>query len=220
MKAFRKIANPKLYEYLKKYTNDIVDRVITSMKIDFDDKKNKRLYYELEVAYLKDISKLKTFDDMPKKWYKYFEELEIEKTIENEEKEKGVWIMNMKIGNMRVLYIKVVDENNKDISYYEGMVEDAPAEIKEKEYKSIKVGNTTILGIWERKYMVRKIEEQIKNAKDELEVLIFRYGATNEKVIEQNNKIDNLVIEYYNIIRKLKESKKIIKVNFKSKKVV
>lgn len=55
--------------------------------------------------------------------------------------------MNMKIGNMRVLYIKVVDENNKDISYYEGMVEDAPTEIKEKEYKSIKVGNPTVLGI-------------------------------------------------------------------------
>ena len=32
---------------------------------------------------------------------------------------------------------KVIDENNKYISYYEGMVEDAPAEIKEKEYKSI-----------------------------------------------------------------------------------
>ena len=55
--------------------------------------------------------------------------------------------MNMKIGNMRVLNIKVIDENNKDISYYEGMVEDAPTEIKEKEYKSIKVGNPTILGI-------------------------------------------------------------------------
>jgi len=90
MKAFRKIANPKLYEYLKKYTNDIVDRVIASMKIDFDDKKNKRLYYEIEVAYLKDISKLKTFDDMPKRWYKYFEELEIERIIKNENKEKGV----------------------------------------------------------------------------------------------------------------------------------
>jgi len=90
MKAFRKIANPKLYEYLKKYTNDIVDRVIASMKIDFDDKKNKRLYYEIEVAYLKDISKLKTFDDMPKRWYKYFEELEIERSIKNEDNEKGV----------------------------------------------------------------------------------------------------------------------------------
>ena len=55
--------------------------------------------------------------------------------------------MKMKIGNMRVLNIKVVDENNKDISYYEGMVEDAPTEIKEKEYKSIKVGNPTVLGI-------------------------------------------------------------------------
>lgn len=53
----------------------------------------------------------------------------------------------MKIGNMRVLHIKVVDENNKDIEYYEGMVEDAPDDIKEKEYKSIKVGNPTILGI-------------------------------------------------------------------------
>ena len=90
MKAFRKIANPKLYEYLKKYTNDIVDRVIASMEVNFDDKKNKRLYYEIEVAYLKDISKLKTFDDMPKRWYKYFEELEIERIIKNENKEKGV----------------------------------------------------------------------------------------------------------------------------------
>ena len=90
MKAFRKIANPKLYEYLKKYTNDIVDRVIASMEVNFDDKKNKRLYYEIEVAYLKDISKLKTFDDMPKRWYKYFEEIEIERIIKNENKEKGV----------------------------------------------------------------------------------------------------------------------------------
>lgn len=147
MKAFRKIVNPKLYNYLKKYTNDIVDRVITSMKINLDQEKNKRIYYELEVAYLKDISKLKTFDDMPKRWYMYFEELEIERILENEKKEKGVWVMNMKIGNMRVLHIKVVDENNKDIEYYEGMVEDAPDDIKEKEYKSIKVGNPTILGI-------------------------------------------------------------------------
>lgn len=90
MKAFRKIVNPKLYNYLKKYTNDIVDRVITSMKINLDQEKNKRIYYELEVAYLKDISKLKTFDDMPKRWYMYFEELEIERILENEKKEKGV----------------------------------------------------------------------------------------------------------------------------------
>lgn len=55
--------------------------------------------------------------------------------------------MNMKIGNMRILYIKVVNEDNKDILYYEGMVEDAPTDIREKEYKSIKVGNPTILGI-------------------------------------------------------------------------
>lgn len=90
MKAFRKIANPKLYEYLKKYTNDIVDRIITSTKIDLDREKNKRIYYKLEIAYLKDISKLKTFDEIPRKWYRYFEELEIEKILENEKKEKGV----------------------------------------------------------------------------------------------------------------------------------
>lgn len=55
--------------------------------------------------------------------------------------------MSMKIGNMRVLYIKVIDDNNNDIEYYEGMVENAPAEIREKEYKSIKVGNPTILTV-------------------------------------------------------------------------
>lgn len=53
----------------------------------------------------------------------------------------------MKIGNMRVLYIKVIDDNNNDIKYYEGMVENAPVEIREKEYKSIKLGNPIILTI-------------------------------------------------------------------------
>ncbi len=61
--------------------------------------------------------------------------------------EKGVWKMNMKIDSIRLLYIKVVDENNRDIEYYEGMIENAPDDIKEKEYKSIEVGNPTILGI-------------------------------------------------------------------------
>ncbi len=89
MKAFRKFENLKLYNYLKQYTNDIVDRVITSMKVDWDNEKNKRLYNELETAYLKDISKLKTFDDMPEKWYIFFEELEIERILENEKKWKG-----------------------------------------------------------------------------------------------------------------------------------
>jgi len=147
MRVHRKIANPKLYEYLNKYTHDIIDRILTAMNVELNDRGNKKLYYELEVAYRKDISKLKTIEEMPKRWYKYFEELEIERSIKNEDNEKGVWIMNMKIGNMRVLQIKVVDENNKDISYFEGMVEDAPVEIREKEYKSIKVGNPTILGI-------------------------------------------------------------------------
>ena len=64
--------------------------------------------------------------------------------------------------------------------------------------------------------MVREIEEKIKNAKEELELLIFRYGATNEKVIEQNNKIDSLVVFYYN----LKNKEKIIHIDFNNKKVI
>jgi len=64
--------------------------------------------------------------------------------------------------------------------------------------------------------MVREIEEEIKNAKDELELLIFRYGATNEKVIEQNNKIDSLVVAYYN----LKNKEKVIHIDFEKRKVI
>ena len=90
MRVYRKIENPKLYEYLKKYTHDIIDKIITTMDVNLNEKRNKKLYYELEIAYLKDISKLKTFEEMPKRWYKYFEELEIERSIKNENKEKGV----------------------------------------------------------------------------------------------------------------------------------
>lgn len=64
--------------------------------------------------------------------------------------------------------------------------------------------------------MVREIEEKIKNAKEELELLIFRYGAASEKVIEQNNKIDDLVVEYYNLIN----NKKVIHIDFKKKEVI
>lgn len=90
MKVTRKIANPKLYGYLKKYTADIVDRAINSMNSAIDEEKNKRIYEEIEVAYLKDISKLKTFDEMPKRWRVFFEELEIEGIVKKEKKEKGV----------------------------------------------------------------------------------------------------------------------------------
>ena len=64
--------------------------------------------------------------------------------------------------------------------------------------------------------MVREIEEKIKNAKEELELLIFRYGATHEKVIEQNNKIDSLVVSYLN----LKNKEKIIHIDFNKRKVI
>lgn len=68
--------------------------------------------------------------------------------------------------------------------------------------------------------MVRKIEEKIKNAKEELELLIFRYGATSEKVIELNNKIDSLLVDYYNENEKLKNYDKIIYIDFNNKKVI
>lgn len=68
--------------------------------------------------------------------------------------------------------------------------------------------------------MVREIEEKIKNAKEELELLIFRYGATSEKVIELNNKIDSLLVDYYNENEKLKNYDKIIYIDFNNKKVI
>ena len=68
--------------------------------------------------------------------------------------------------------------------------------------------------------MVREIEEKIKKAKDELELLIFRYGATSEKVIELNNKIDSLLVDYYNENEKLKNYDKIIYIDFNNKKVI
>ena len=68
--------------------------------------------------------------------------------------------------------------------------------------------------------MVREIEEKIKNAKEELELLIFRYGAASEKVIEQNNKIDELVVEYYNLSKGVRNSNKVIYIDFITKKVI
>ena len=49
-----------------------------------------------------------------------------------------------------------------------------------------------------------------------IELLKFRYGSTNEKVIEQNNKIDSLIVTYYNLINK----EKVIHIDFKKKKVI
>lgn len=68
--------------------------------------------------------------------------------------------------------------------------------------------------------MLREIEEKIECAKEELEYLIYRYGCTHKKVIEQNNKIDSLVVEYYNTRATLKNSDKIIHIDFIEKKVI
>ena len=68
--------------------------------------------------------------------------------------------------------------------------------------------------------MVNEIRQKIEFAKDELEYLIFRYGLADDKVIEQNNKIDSLVVEYYNTTEKLKESQKVIYLDFNTKKVI
>lgn len=68
--------------------------------------------------------------------------------------------------------------------------------------------------------MLGEIRKKIEVAKEELECLIFRYGCMNEKVIEQNNKIDDLVVEYYNTTQRLNNSDKVIYIDFNTKKVI
>lgn len=68
--------------------------------------------------------------------------------------------------------------------------------------------------------MLGKLKEEIEDAKEEMEYLIFRYGYTHKKVIEQNNKIDSLVVEYYNTLETLKNSNKVIHIDFIAKKVI
>lgn len=48
----------------------------------------------------------------------------------------------MTIKTCRLLNIKVINENNEEI--YTGMIEDAPEEIKNMEYKTIEGGNPMI----------------------------------------------------------------------------
>lgn len=49
----------------------------------------------------------------------------------------------MSIGVCRVLNVKIINEETKEL-LYEGMVENAPDEIKAMQYKSVDVGNQTI----------------------------------------------------------------------------
>jgi len=50
------------------------------------------------------------------------------------------------IEKMRLLRIKVILNDNETI--YEGMVEDAPKEIKQLEYSKIELGSTTTLFVY------------------------------------------------------------------------
>ena len=52
----------------------------------------------------------------------------------------------MKIENIRTLNVEIYEEGNPT-PIFTGMIEDAPTEIRKKEYTSIKVGNPTILMI-------------------------------------------------------------------------
>lgn len=77
----RKIQNIKLYNYLKKYKYDILEKYMIKYAGKYSNKTFRRLYISAEIRYLKDISKIKSIDEMPKKWYKYFEELEIQSIL-------------------------------------------------------------------------------------------------------------------------------------------
>ena len=49
----------------------------------------------------------------------------------------------MTIGVCRLLNVKIINQETKEL-LYEGIVENAPDEIKAMQYKSVEVGNQTI----------------------------------------------------------------------------
>lgn len=77
----RKIQNIKLYNYLKKYKDDILGKYMVKYAGKYSNKTFRRLYISAEISCLKDISKIKSIEEMPEKWYKYFEELEIQSIL-------------------------------------------------------------------------------------------------------------------------------------------
>ena len=77
----RKIQNIKLYNYLKKYKDDILEKYMIKYAGKYSNKTFRRLYISAEIKYLKDISKIKSIEEMPQGWYKYFEELEIQNIL-------------------------------------------------------------------------------------------------------------------------------------------
>ena len=66
--------------YLNHYSSLVVDKATVEAKIDYDTKE----YRQMKKEYKNDIKKIKTIDELPIKWSKYFEEGE-EEVIRNRE---------------------------------------------------------------------------------------------------------------------------------------
>ncbi len=74
------ITNVTLFLYLNRYSSLVVDKATVEAKIDYDTKE----YRQMKKEYKNDIKKIKTIDELPIKWSKYFEEGE-EEVIRNRE---------------------------------------------------------------------------------------------------------------------------------------
>lgn len=74
------ITNVTLFLYLNRYSSLVVDKATVEAKIDYDTKE----YRQMKKEYKNDIKKIKTIDELPIKWSKYFEEAE-EEVIRNRE---------------------------------------------------------------------------------------------------------------------------------------
>ena len=74
------IANLTLFLYLNRYSGLVVDKATFEARIDYDTKE----YRKMKKEYKNDIKKIKTIDELPIKWSKYFEEAE-EEVIRNKE---------------------------------------------------------------------------------------------------------------------------------------
>lgn len=74
------ITNVTLFLYLNRYSSLVVDKATIEAKIDYDTKE----YRQMKKEYKNDIKKIKTIDELPIKWSKYFEEAE-EEVIRNRE---------------------------------------------------------------------------------------------------------------------------------------
>ena len=75
------ITNMTLYLYLNRYSGLVVEKATVEAKIGYNTVKYKRMKKE----YKNDIKRIKSIDELPQKWSKYFEEAE-EEMIRDKEK--------------------------------------------------------------------------------------------------------------------------------------